>query len=129
MQQTHRRHTTDTRTLLSATLTQPNEAGVSTAIDLTGLGTPQFKMVNRTTGDVVIAATTTGVTVDDAETGKVSYDFSLAGVMSAGVFNAWFIVTQSTETDHFPVVTDGLRVLIDSDTMTAEEAYSGGVNV
>jgi len=125
-QQTHRRRTGDTRTVLPVALVQPNTSGVLTAVDLTGL-TVQFKMVNAATGATEIALTSTGVTVTTAATGQVQYDFSGAGVDTAGVYWGTFVVTQSTETDAFPVRTQDLRILIDSDTQTAEEAYQAAL--
>jgi hypothetical protein len=126
-QQVHRRHTTDTRTVLPASLVQPNESGVDTAVDLTGK-TVAFKMVNTATGATTIALTTSGVTVTTAATGQVQYDFSSAGVLTAGRYRGFFVVTQSSETDHFPVRADGLLILIDSDTQTAEQAYEAALS-
>ena len=125
-QTVHRRHVTDTRTLLSVTLQQPNSAGTLTAVDLTGL-TVKYKMLNRADGTTTIAETTTGVTVVTAASGTVNYDFSAAGVLTAGIFNGFFVVYASSETDHFPVRVDGLRVMIDSDTQTAEQAYAAAI--
>ena len=125
-QQTHRRRVGDTRTVLSVSLVQPNTSGVLTAVDLTGL-TVQFKMMNAATGATEIALTSTGITVTTAATGQVQYDFSGAGVDTAGVYWGTFVVTQSGETDAFPVRTQDLRILIDSDTQTAEEAYQAAL--
>ena len=125
-QQTHRRRTGDTRTVLPVALVQPNASGVLAAVDLTGL-TVQFKMVNAATGATEIALTATGVTVTTAATGQVQYDFSGAGVDTAGVYWGTFVVTQGGETDAFPVRTQDLRILIDSDTQTAEEAYQAAL--
>ena len=125
-QQTHRRRVGDTRTVLPVALVQPNTSGVLTAVDLTGL-TVAFKMVNAATGATEIALTSTGVTVTTAATGQVQYDFSGAGVDTAGVYWGTFVVTQSGETDAFPVRTQDLRILIDSDTQTAEEAYQAAL--
>jgi hypothetical protein len=112
-EQTHTRHITDTRTVLAATLKQPNESGVDTVIDLTGLDV-EFKMVNQS-GVAVIAQTATGVTVTDAAAGEVEYDFSTAGVATAGRYYAYFVVIDSTETDHFPVTARELIVCIEGD--------------
>jgi hypothetical protein len=112
-EQTHTRHITDTRTVLPATLKQPNAAGVDTVVDLTGL-TVQFKMANQSGVDV-IAQTATGVTVTDATAGEVEYDFSTAGVATAGRYYAYFVVIDSTETDHFPVAARELVVCIEGD--------------
>lgn len=125
-QQTHRRRVGDTRTLLYATLVQPNDLGVDTVVPLTGL-TVKFEMVNAATGVVEIAETATGVTVETAASGTVKYDFSAAGVDTAGIYNAWFVVYSGAEKDHIPVKKQDLRILIDSDTLTAEEAYAAAI--
>ena len=121
-QQIHRRRVGDTRTVLPVTLVQPNTSGVLTAVDLTGL-TVAFKMVNAATGATEIALTSTGVTVTTAATGQVQYDFSGAGVDTAGVYWGTFVVTQGGETDAFPVIQKDLKIIIDSDTITGQEAY------
>jgi hypothetical protein len=123
MSEPHRRHITDTRTLLSVTLQQRGETGTLAAVNLTGLATPQFKLVNAATGVEAIAATSTGVTVDDATAGEVSYRFSSGGVDEAGIYWGYFIATQTSRTDHFPVDPGGLIVEISSDTITAQAAY------
>ena len=125
-QQTHRRRVGDTRTALPVALVQPNTSGVLTAVDLTGL-TVQFKMLNAATGTTEIALTSTGVTVTTAASGQAQYDFSGAGVDTAGVYWGTFVVTQGGETDAFPVRMQDLRILIDSDTQTAEEAYQAAL--
>ena len=107
-------------------MVQPNAAGVLTAVDLTGL-TVAFKMINAATGATEIALTSTGVTVTTAATGQVQYDFSGAAVDTAGVYWGTFVITQSSETDSFPVRTQDLRILIDSDTQTAEEAFQAAL--
>lgn len=109
----HVRHITDERTALSVTLQQPNESGVDTAIDLTGL-TVEFKMVNSAGVDV-IAQTETGVSVVDAAAGEVDYSFPTAGMATAGLYYGYFIVTSSSKTDHFPVTAKELRISIQAD--------------
>lgn len=122
-QVTHRRRTGDRRTVLPVTLKQPDEAGTLQAVNLTGLSV-EFAMVNAATGAVKIAQTSTGVTVVTAASGTVNYDFSAAGVDTAGVYWGTFVVIQSGEEDSFPVMQQGLKILIDSDTQTAEQAYA-----
>jgi len=124
----HRRRVGDTRTVLPVTLQQANESGVLTAVDLTGL-TVAFSMVNAATGATKIAATSTGVSVVTAASGTVNYDFSAGGVDTAGVYYGTFRVTQSSETDAFPVAQKGLKICIDSATQTAEEAYAAALSV
>lgn len=124
--QTHRRRVGDLRTVLSVTLQQPDSSGVLAAVNLTGLSVT-FKMVNAADGTTKIAATSTGVTVVTATSGTVNYDFSSGGVDVAGVYWGTFLVTESTQTDAFPVATKGLKIVIDSDTQTGEEAYQAAV--
>ena len=124
----HRRRVGDTRTVLPVTLQQANESGVLAAVDLTGL-TVTFSMVNAATGATKIAATSTGVSVVTAASGTVNYDFAAAGVDTAGVYYGTFRVTQSSETDAFPVASKGLKICIDSATQTAEEAYAEALSV
>lgn len=81
----------------------------------------QFKMVNLATGAEKVALTS--ATVETAASGTCYYRFAAGDVDTAGKFAASFVVTDSTRTDHFPVASQGLIVLIDSDTQTAEEAY------
>jgi len=121
-QQTHIRRVGDTRTVLPVTLQQPNESGVLTVVDLTGK-TVSFKMVNAATNAVEIALTSTGVSVVTAASGTVNYDFSGAGVDTAGVYWGTFVVTEGGETDSFPVIQKDLKIIIDSDTITGQEAY------
>jgi hypothetical protein len=121
-QQTHRRRVNDTRTVLPVTLQQPNESGVLAVVDLTGK-TVSFKMINAATNAVEIALTSTGVSVVTAASGTVNYDFSGAGVDTAGVYWGTFVVTEGGETDSFPVIQKGLKIIIDSDTITGQEAY------
>ena len=124
--QVHRRRVGDIRTVLSVTLQQPNESGVAAAINHSGK-TIQFKMVNAATNAVKIAATGTGLTVVAAANGTVNYAFSSGGVDAAGVYWGSFIVTESGNTDHVPVKQSDLKIVIDSDTQTGEEAYEEAV--
>ena len=125
-QAVHRRRVGDTRTVLPVTLQQANESGVLAAVDLTGLSVT-FSMVNAATGATKIAATSTGVSVVTAASGTVNYDFLAGGVDTAGVYYGTFRVTQSSETDAFPVASKGLKICIDSATQTAEEAYAAAL--
>jgi len=126
-QQTHRRRVGDLRTVLPVTLKQPDSAGDLQVVDLTGK-TVTFKMINAADGTTKISATSTGVTVVTAASGTVNYDFSSGGVDEAGVFWGTFIVTESAETDSFPVMQQGLKIIIDSDTQSGEAAYSEAVS-
>ena len=119
-QQIQRRRVGDTLTVLSVTLQQPGTTGTIAAKNLTGL-TVQFKMTNMATGVEKVALTS--ATVETAASGTCYYRFAAGDVDTAGKFAASFVVTDSARTDHFPVASQGLIVLIDSDTQTAEEAY------
>ena len=125
-QQTHRRRVGDLRTVLPVTLKQPDSNGDLQVVDLTGK-TVTFKMVNAADGTTKISATGTGVSVVTAASGTVNYDFSSGGVDEAGVFWGTFIVTESAETDSFPVMQQGLKIIIDSDTQSGEAAYQEAV--
>jgi hypothetical protein len=122
----HQRRVGDTRTTLSVTLQQPDSTGTLQAVNLSGL-TVEFSMVNAATGAVKIAKTATGITVVSAAAGTVNYDFSEAGVDTAGIFWGTFTVTQSGETDAFPVKSQDLKILFDSATQTAQQAYNAAV--
>lgn len=120
--QIHRRRVGDLRTVLPVTLQQPDSSGTLAAINLTGLDVT-FKMINAATGAIKIAATSTGVSVVSAAAGTVNYDFSSGGVDAAGVYWGTFLVTESGQTDAVPVRQKDLKIVIDSDTQTGEEAY------
>ena len=122
----HQRRVGDTRTTLSVTLQQPDSTGTLQPVNLSGL-TVEFSMVNAATGATKIAKTATGITVVSAAAGTVNYDFSAAGVDTAGIFWGTFTVTQSGETDAFPVKSQDLKILFDSATQTAQQAYNAAV--
>jgi hypothetical protein len=86
-----------------------------------------FKMINAATGVVKIAATATGVTVVSAPAGTVDYAFASTGVDEAGVFWGTFIVTASGVADSVPVRQNELKIVIDSDTQSGEDAYAAAV--
>jgi hypothetical protein len=124
--QVHRRRVGDLRTVLPVTLQQPDSTGALAAINLTGL-TVSFKMINAADGTTKIATTGTGVTVVTAASGTVNYDFSSGGVDAAGVYWGTFLVTEAGQTDAVPVRAKDLKIVIDSDTQTGEEAYDEAV--
>lgn len=128
-QEIARIHTTDTYVKIAYTLKRKNEAGTLTAEDLTNAvaGDLKFKMFNAATGAEVISLTATGVTFTASTAGSVEYDFSAAGVLMAGYFNAFFVLTKSSQTIHFPIDPGGLRIEISSDTYTAEAAYKSAL--
>jgi hypothetical protein len=114
----------DTREALSAYIKAYNEAGVLTVEDLTGSAVT-FTLINLADGTTKVSGA--AATVDDATTGKVSYDFVAADVDTAGKFAASFIVTTSAETSHFPVGQAELIIFIDSDTQTGLQAYEAAI--
>lgn len=126
-QQIHRRHVGDTRTVLPVTLQQPDSSGTLTAVNLTGL-TVKFKMINAADDSTKVAISTTGVTVVTAASGTVNKDFSSGDVDTAGVYWGFFVAFNGSETDHFPVHQQGLKIIIDSDTKTGEEAYLAAIS-
>lgn len=123
----HRRRVGDTRTVLPVTLKQPDSTGALAVVDLTGLGTPTFRMVNAADGTDAIADTATGVDVVSAAAGTVNYQFSSGGVDTAGVFWGTFTVTDTAKTDAFPVSMRGLKIVIDSAVSTGEESFLAAV--
>lgn len=117
----HIRHVGDTRTALAAALKYRGDAGLA-AVDLTGL-TVKFKMVNAATDVEKIAETSTGVTVTNAATGLVQYDFSAAGVDEPGKFYGYFVVYDAGESDHYPVEPEHLVIWFNGDSQSAADAY------
>ena len=124
-------HTTDNRTLISMILKQPNTSGVLTAVDLTGLstGAVQFEMFNAADGTEVIALTSTGVTFSSDTSGLVHYQFTSPMSIAAGYYNGFFVLTESTLTDHFPIVPGELRIEVSDHAQTAQAAYRAAVAV
>jgi len=130
IQEIRKIQTTDSRTLISFYLKQNNTSGVLAAVDLTGLssGAIKFEMFNAATGVETIAATTTGVTFSADSTGLVHYQFATPMAIPAGYYNAFFLLTVSGKTDHFPVEPGELRIEVNSHSQTAEEAYQAAVD-
>ena len=124
-QVTHRRRTGDTIKKLSVVLQSTNVSGVLAAEDLTG-ATVTFSMVNAADDSVKVSAS--AAVVDDAATGQVSYTFASGDVDTAGIFYGSFTKVDSGADDTFPVRQKGLRILIDSDIQTAEEAYQAAIS-
>ena len=124
VQQIHRRRQGDTRTVLPVTLQQPDSIGVLQPVNLTGLSV-SFTMVNAATNATKVSAAS--ATIVTAASGTVNYDFQSADVDTPGVYWGTFTVTQSGETDAFPVAQKGLKILIDGNTQTAEEAYTAAI--
>ena len=91
----------NTLTPLGAQLKAKDTTGKYVPVDLTGL-TVKFHMVNDAGVDVV-AETTVGVTVLDAEEGEVAFDFSAEHVATTGTHWAWFNVYSGTELDTYPM--------------------------
>jgi hypothetical protein len=108
VQHTHDIHLNDGRTPFKATLMQSGSA-----VNLTGL-TVKFKLV-AADGTVVLADTTTGVTVLVAANGTVEYDFSTLAAHSYNELFGYFIVINGIKTDHFPVKHRELRFRIHTD--------------
>jgi hypothetical protein len=110
MRQIQLRHLGDTEVVLAATLERPD----GTPVDLTGL-TVKFTMVDSAGVDVV-AETTSGVTVTDADSGEVQYTFSSGDVDTAGTYYGYFIVIDgSSNRDTFPVRHQDLKIRIQGD--------------
>lgn len=108
----HHVHVGDTLRPLGATLKR-DVAGVPTAVDLTGK-TVKFAMFT-TAGVAVVAETTAGVSVTDAEAGKVEYDFQSADVATVGTYYAYFIVEAASEQETFPPEQGRMQVVVHGD--------------
>ncbi len=88
---------------------------------LTGLSVT-FSMRNKKTGELkVVNQPATVVTAAD---GIVSYDFETVDVDTPGIYLASFTVTESAETDVYPVSPVDLEVWIHGNTLTAQQVYS-----
>ena len=90
----------DTLSPMYVQLVQRDDSKVLVPVDLTS-NTVKFFMVDED-GEEVVAETTTGVTVEDAEDGKVSYDFQAADVTDGGTYYGWFRVYDGSECDTYP---------------------------
>lgn len=99
--QNHKIGIGDTLTPLGCQLKQLSASGVLTPVVLSGL-TVKFTLVNSA-GTVVVNEGTTGVTVTEALTGKVQYDFQTTDVATAGTYYGWFTVYSGAEKDTYPV--------------------------
>ena len=127
-QQRHQIRVGNTRSALCCILSQPNENGIDTVVDLNGK-TVRFGMVNAATSEVVVADTgLTNIEINDASAGKVQYDFQPSDVENAGYFYGTFNVYDGSEFDSFPVATRGLRIEISSPIQTAKQAYDAAVS-
>lgn len=122
-----RRRVGDTLTPLYVTIQQRDTSGTLASYNLTGK-TVKFKMISAADGSTKITETSTGVNVETAASGTVYYDFSDSGCDEPGKFFGSFIVYSSTETDTVPAEQNGLIILFDSATRTAEQAYDEATN-
>lgn len=105
------RHVDDRLVALAVTLQRPD----GTAVDLTSL-TVKFKMVDAQ-GNVVLAATSTGVTVTTAASGQCQYDFTAADVDVKGTFYGYFTTTDGSGlVDTFPAKSQDLEIEINPDS-------------
>lgn len=102
MAQVIRRKIGDTRTALASRLVAEDADGVSQIVDVSA-ATLQFKLVDC--GGVVVVGPNSASFVTDGTDGKVKYDFQTSDYASLGPgkYYGYFIVTQASETDHFPV--------------------------
>ena len=101
----HVRTKDDTRIELGAQLIRPD----GSVVNLAGL-TVEFRLIKNSDGTDKVAQTGLNVTIVDAATGKVSYDFQAVDVDTAGVFSAFFIIVTGGD-DTFPA--DGRKYLVE----------------
>lgn len=120
----HERRVGNTAKVYSAVLVYKDTAGAETAKNLTGLSVT-FTMINAATGVAKVSAAS--ATIVTAASGIVSYDFQSADVDTAGIFWGTFEVTESAETDDYPVSPCAGPIWIHADTQTAQEAYAAAV--
>ena len=121
----HERRVGDTTKVYSAVLTYKSTSGVDTAKDLTGLSVT-FTMINAATGVAKVSAA--AATIVTAASGIVSYDFVSADVDTAGIYWGSFVVTESAETDTYPVAPcEGPIWIHGNDGTKAQEAYAAAV--
>ena len=116
----HKRRVGDTVKVYSAVLVYKDTAGTDTAKNLTGLSVT-FTMINAATGVAKVSAAS--ATIVTAASGIVSYDFQSADVDTAGIYWGSFEVTESAETDTYPVVPCEGPIWIHSASQTAQQAY------
>jgi hypothetical protein len=108
----HYRTYGDMQTPLGLHLTRADDDGEQQDYDVTGL-TVKVAITDASDGSVVVAETTTGITVVTASEGKVSYDFQGgANLLPEGEYLVWIRVYDGTEFDTFPVYPDEMRVII-----------------
>lgn len=107
---THEITVGDTLTPLGVQLRQKGTDGVYAPVDLSGL-IVKFTMVAED-GTVVVNEGTTGVTVTDATTGKVQYDFQATDVDTVGTYFGWFTVYSGSERDTYPAGGRQLKIVI-----------------
>lgn len=123
--QPHERRIGDTTKVFSAVLMYKNASGIDTVKDLTGLSVT-FTMINAATGVAKVSAA--AATIVTAASGIVSYDFQAADVDAAGVYWGSFRVTESSESDTYPVSPAEGPIWIHSATQTALQAYQAAVS-
>jgi len=86
-------------------------------VDLTDL-TVKFKMLDGD-GNEIIALTDAEI-IEETE-GTVSYTFDDYDVAGPGDFYGYFVVTDGTKTDHFPVTPKNLLIRITEDVPEGED--------
>jgi hypothetical protein len=111
--QIHHRHVGDTLTVLPLQLKQDDVNGVPQVVDLTGLSV-SFRMVNHA-GVVIVSDSTSRVTVTDSANGELHVDFEPQDVASAGNFYGYITVTDTGESDTFPILRQNLVISINAD--------------
>lgn len=98
----------DTKTKLGMQFKQDDTDGTLAVTDLSGLTVKVLVVDERK--NVVVAETTTGVTVSDAANGKVTYDFQSA--LPPGTYYVYGRAYDGSEYDTFPAKEEEMRVVI-----------------
>ena len=128
-------HLGDTLTPLACIMKYIDVDNVLQSLDLTSnvSGDIKFKMVNKANGVVTIPLTSTGVSFTADTNGFVEFTFSVTQVSKAGIYNGYFIYYDGANYRTFPITTGDLVIEIDSDTESAQDAYSrvlkAGINI
>lgn len=108
---TRKRHINDLEELLSYTMVDSG----GDAVNLSGT-TVYFRMTD-VRGNDVVEETNTGVSIADAASGTVTYQFSSGGVDEAGVYYGYFtaVYDDNSNRNTSPQITGELVILIMGD--------------
>lgn len=108
---THDVYYGDSLTPIGLKFKRRNTSGDLANVDLTGK-TVKVLICDHA-GTVVVAETTTGVSVTSVTAGEVSYDFPTgASALDGGTYYLYARVYSGTERDTYPVVSKQMRIVV-----------------